>query len=45
MLDDGRAVEPATSVSHGAAHSPCSDQDVPMPMADSGAMRQKRGSR
>ena len=44
MLDDGRAIEPATSASHGAAHRPCSDQEVPTPMADSGAMRQKRGS-
>ena len=36
---------PATSVSHGAAQSPCSDHDMPTPVADSGAMRQKRGSR
>ena len=35
---------PSTSSSHGAAHRPCSDQEVPTPIADSGAMRQKRGS-
>jgi hypothetical protein len=36
---------PATSLSQGAAHKPCSDHDVPMPSVDSGARRQKRGSR
>ena len=33
------------SASHGAAQRPCSDHDVPAPVADRGAMRQKRVSR
>ena len=36
---------PATSVSHGAAQSPCRDHDMPTPVAPRGAMRQKRESR
>ena len=35
----------SSSRSQGAAHKPCNDQDVPMPIAESGAMRQKRRSR
>jgi len=41
----GARSRPATSRSHGAAHRPCNDQDVPIPIADRGAMRQKRRSR
>ena len=35
---------PSTSLSHGAAHSPCNAHAVPMQVAESGARRQKRGS-
>ena len=34
----------STSLSHGAAHSPCNAHAVPIQAAESGARRQKRGS-